>query len=210
MIKMEIIELLNKMIPMLLIFTVSLSSIRITYLLLNKEKIIFYKEVLNLVFMIYILILFYIISAQEVFVGPNETYNLVPFKEIFRYQIGSTSFLKNTVGNILLFVPFGLFLSYYLGKAKLYIIFFLTLISSFTIELSQRLVMGRIFDVDDIILNVFGGILGYILFLIFKNISKIIPKIFKKNWFYNLLIILLLTCIGWLLWQFGIFTVFHE
>lgn len=210
MIRMEIIELLNKMIPMLLIFTVSLSSIRITYLFLNKEKIVFYKEILNLVFMIYILVLFYIISAQEVVVGPNETYNLIPFKEIFRYQIGSSSFIKNTVGNILLFVPFGLFLSYYLGKAKLYIIFFLTLISSFTIELSQRLVMGRIFDVDDIILNVFGGILGYIIFLIFKNIYKIIPNVFKKNWFYNLIILFLLAFIAWFLWDFGIFTVLYE
>ena len=37
--------------------------------------------------------------------------NLIPFREITRYTIGSKLFFYNVIGNIALFIPFGYFVS---------------------------------------------------------------------------------------------------
>ena len=49
------------------------------------------------------------------------------------------------------------------------IIFYVTLIVSVVIEFIQ-LKIGRAFDVDDIILNMFGGMLGYYLYRLMDRI----------------------------------------
>ena len=62
-------------------------------------------------------------------------------------------------------------------KLKSHLIMYLfTLLISLTIETTQ-LYIGRAFDVDDIILNVIGGIIGFLIYnfvtkVIFKNINK--------------------------------------
>lgn len=195
MLKTQILDILEKAWPMLLIFTVIISSVRIVYLKVNREKFVFYKEFFSLLFMLYILILFYIVTYQDPISNSISSYNLAPFKELFRYQFGTTLFYKNIVGNLVIFVPFGLFISYYLKAKRMWLIFLLSLISSVTIEFSQRLIIGRVFDVDDIILNVFGGIIGYIIYIILDAITDHIPSIFKKDWFINLLIIVLIALV---------------
>ena len=77
--------------PMILIITVILSSLRIAYILKYHEKFKIYEEVLKLGFVIYVISLFYVVTFQDV---SWSTSNFVPFKEIFRYQIFSTSFFK--------------------------------------------------------------------------------------------------------------------
>ena len=46
---------------------------------------------------------------------------------------------------------------------------FLVLFASLSIELTQ-LFIGRVFDVDDILLNVLGGIIGYLFYYILSKI----------------------------------------
>ena len=195
MLKAQLVDVIQKVLPMIIIFTVSVSSIRIAYLRTKHEKFVFYKELLNLLFMLYILVLFYIVSAQD---SPSKvigSYNLIPFREVMRYSIGSSLFYLNVVGNILIFVPFGLFVSYYIKTRRFSIIFILTLTTSLAIEFSQRLVAGRVFDVDDIILNVAGGILGYIIYLALDSIGERMPGFFKKVWFLNLFTILAIAAV---------------
>jgi glycopeptide antibiotics resistance protein len=194
MLKAELLEVLEKAWPMLLIFTVIISSIRIVYLFVNHEKFVFYKEFFSLLFMLYILVLFYVVTYQDPVSNTISSYNLVPFNEMFRYELGSVKFYKNIVGNLLIFVPFGLFISYYLRIKRFPLVFILTLISSVTIEFAQRLIIGRVFDVDDIILNVTGGIIGYILYIILGSLTDRIPKFLKHNWVINLITII--TIIG--------------
>lgn len=192
MLKAELLDVLKEAWPMILIFTVIICSIRIVYLIIHHEKIIFYKELFSLGFMIYILVLFYIVTYQDPPSSSISSYNLVPFKEMFRYPLGTNLFYKNIIGNLLIFVPFGLFVSYYLKSKRLglMIIFILTLISSVTIEFAQRLIVGRVFDVDDIILNVLGGIIGYFLYKITNSIIGCLPGIFKSDGFLNLITII--------------------
>jgi len=51
--------------------------------------------------------------------------------------------------------------------------------------------IGRSFDIDDIILNISGGTIGYLLYRFIGFIGDIIPDIFKKEWIYNILWIIL-------------------
>ena len=58
MIKNTLNETLINIWPMLTIFLVIIISARVFYLILNKEKFVFYKEFLALVFIVYVLMLF--------------------------------------------------------------------------------------------------------------------------------------------------------
>ena len=195
MLKAQLMDVIQKVLPMIIIFTVSVTSIRIAYLKVKHEKLVFYKELLNLLFMLYILVLFYIVSAQDSPSTALGSYNLIPFKEVMRYSIGSSLFYLNVVGNILIFVPFGLFVSYYIRTRRFSVILFLTFITSLAIEFSQRLVAGRVFDVDDVILNVVGGILGFIIYVILDSIGDHMPGFFKKDWFLNLITVLAIAAV---------------
>ena len=127
--------------------------------------------------------------------------NLVPFREMFRYPVGSENFNRQVIGNILLFIPFGFFATYYTKIKKISSISFMSLLVSLTIEVVQKYI-GRSFDVDDIILNIVGGILGFLVYIGLDAIRKKLPSIFQKDGFYNFLSILLVVVIG--LYLFGI------
>jgi len=173
--------------PMLVIFVVIISTIRITYLNIHREKFVFYKEFLNLLFIIYVLMLYELLTNVETNV--NSGYNLVPFTEITRYKFGSNSFMYNVIGNILLFVPFGYFVSGYIKASKVSHILAVSIISSLTVEVVQ-LQIGRSFDIDDILLNVTGAIAGFLLYIGLCAIKKHLPKFLQRDFVYNVVCIL--------------------
>ena len=175
--------------PMLVIFLIVLVTIRVSYIRINNEKFVFYREFSNLVFFIYILLLYQLLTSTEM--NSSGGLNIVPFQEIFRYKIGSNLFMFNVVGNILIFVPFGYFVSGYIKASRVSHILFISLITSTTVELVQ-LQIGRSFDIDDIFLNVIGSILGFFLFIGLTAIKKHLPKFFQSDLFYNILCILFL------------------
>ncbi len=178
--------------PMIIISVVIIVSLRITYLLKNKTRFILYKELLALSFIIYILCLFQVVTFQDTVSWSSN--NFIPFREMFRYHIGSRLFIKNVLGNVLLFLPFGFFCSYYLDVKKAYIPAILTLVASISIECVQ-MAIGRVFDIDDIMLNIAGGLLGYLMYYLIVRIGNSFPKVFQSEWFLNLLsIILLIGC----------------
>ena len=153
--------------PMIALSCVVLISIRLTYLIKNKQKFSIGNEMMMLTFIVYVLCLFQIVTSGDV--SGVHGVNVTLFKELTRYQIGSRLFYRNIIGNIIMFIPFGFFTSYYLKLDKKRIIFYLTLIVSVVIEFIQ-LKIGRAFDVDDIILNMVGGMLGYYLYRLMDRI----------------------------------------
>ncbi len=175
--------------PMVLVSVVIIVSLRVTYLIKNRGHFVFYQELFKLASIIYVLILFQVVTKQDVVSW--STNNFVPFKEIFRYPVGSRLFLKNVVGNVLLFLPYGFFASYYLKEEKPWLILFLTLVGSCVIETVQMSI-GRVFDVDDILLNAIGGLLGFYFYYMIINISKKIPAIFRSEVFLNICSVLIL------------------
>lgn len=174
--------------PIITIITVITCSLRIAYLIKNKEKFCFYKEIFMLLFIIYVMCLFEIVTLQDYNYGLS---NYIPFKEIFRYEIGSRLFIKNIIGNILLFLPYGYFTADYLKSKKILPVCFLTMLVSLTIEFVQ-LNIGRTFDIDDVILNTLGGMCGYLLYRLIERIKDRLPNIFKTEGFINFFVILIL------------------
>lgn len=175
--------------PMIIISVVILVSFRISYLLKNHERLVLYKELLMLSFVIYILCLFQVVTFQDDVTW--STNNFIPFREIFRYDIGSRLFFKNVIGNMIMFLPFGFFISYYLKSEKISLPILLTIIASTSIEIVQMCI-GRVFDIDDIILNICGGMIGYLLYSILNKIGSRLPKILKAEWFLNIISLIIL------------------
>lgn len=191
MIRNMILSVLPDLLPIIIIITVIACSLRLAYLLKNKKNIVLYKELYSLIFILYILCLFEVVTFQDVNYG---TSNFIPFREIFRYTFGTRLFVKNIVGNILLFLPFGYFISEYLKVNKVYLTIFLTVLISTTIEFVQ-LYIGRTFDIDDIILNTLGGILGYLLYKVINKILFILPKSVKNDNVINFIVVIIILII---------------
>lgn len=174
--------------PIIIIITVIASSLRIAYIIKHHQKFCFYKELSTLLFILYVMCLFEVVTLQDHNYGLS---NFIPFREIFRYQIGSRLFIRNIIGNILLFLPYGYFASDYLKSKRIWLTCFLTMLVSITIEVVQ-LNIGRTFDIDDVILNTCGGMLGYVLYRLMEKTKNKLPSIFKTDGFINFIVILLL------------------
>ena len=155
--------------PMLAIFFVTIISIRIFYIINHRGKHAFYKEFFYVIGLLYILILFELLTNSEANVGGG--YNIMPFSEITRYTFGSNLFMLNVIGNILIFIPFGFFVSEYIKPKKIFSPLIIAIIVSVCVEFVQ-LHIGRSFDIDDIILNLVGSIIGYLIYAFLNKIRN--------------------------------------
>ena len=179
--------------PMLVVFIVAISLIRFFYLQNHRERFCLYKELSYLVAIIYIWLLFEILTMTEF--NSYSGYNLVPFSEIMRYEFGSKMFNYNVFGNILIFLPFGYLIGEYVDPKKIWPVLITTFVTSIVVEFVQ-LQIGRSFDIDDIILNVAGGIIGYLLYIGLSAINRHLPDFFKSDLFYNIIWIVLIILFG--------------
>lgn len=179
MIRDSITNAFSRLYPTVLILIVIICSIRIAYIIKNNQKFVLYKELISLGFILYLLFLYNIVTYQDNYsiIGSS---NFVPFREILRYKFGSELFFKNVIGNIVIFIPFGYFVAYYLKPKRIGLVCILTLIATATIELTQMSI-GRTFDIDDIILNLLGGILGCIIYIALNAVKNYIPSFFYKD-----------------------------
>ncbi len=180
-----IINIFSNIWPMLVIVMTIVISIRMAYLFINKSRFVLYRDLLLLMFIIYVMCLFYVVTFQDV---SWSTSNFIPFKEMLRYRFGSYMFFKNIIGNMLMFIPYGFFVSWILKNKNLFITFLLSFIASLSIE-STQLLIGRVFDVDDILLNVVGGCLGFSLYCLLDKLKTYLPEILKKTYIYNIIVI---------------------
>ena len=87
-----------------------------------------------------------------------------------------------------MFIPFGFFISYILKILKVKHAILFTIITSLTIEVTQ-LCIGRVFDIDDVLLNILGGIIGFYMYYFF-HIIKNKSKTLKIPFIYNTLTII--------------------
>lgn len=188
MVVREVIKsMLPSMWPLLVFISVVAISLRIAFLK-GSKRFVLHKELMALAFILYILCLYSVVTSQDINYGGI---NLIPFKEMFRYEFGSYKFIKNIIGNILLFVPYGFFSSYYLNNRKIGTNVILCLIASLAIE-SIQYYIGRVFDIDDIILNVLGGFIGCLLYIALTAIKSKLPNFMKSDAFLNFLFIIII------------------
>ncbi len=179
--------------PTLVIVMTIVVILRVTYIMTSeKRKFCLYEEIFELLFLAYLVLLFQLVTSQDL---PGGGTNLMPFREILRYEVGSRAFYKQVFGNILLFIPLGYFATSYCKIKGLGTITLVSLLSSLTIEVTQHYI-GRTFDIDDIILNVVGGIVGFLLYTALNAIRNHMPKFLQRDWFFNLLSIIVLIVLG--------------
>lgn len=110
--------------------------------------------------------------------GAYRRYNLKPFKTIkaFMNSHPSTSFASrffNLAGNIALFIPFGfLFPLLFRNMGSFGTVLLAAFFLSLFFEVFQFITKIGQFDVDDLILNTLGAIVGYILFALFNLVTS--------------------------------------
>ncbi len=95
--------------------------------------------------------------------------NLVPFKTILPYLLGEHGFIigfLNIAGNIVLLVPIGFLVPFIYRDMTWKKSLALAVAAGFTIEGMQAVLRVGIFDIDDIILNGLGVMIGYWVFTI--------------------------------------------
>ncbi|WP_410511697.1 VanZ family protein [Paenibacillus sp. BR2-3] len=132
------------------------------------DKAYFNNRNLNILFLM-MGIVYVLFMIKLLFLRPHfgYSYNLVPMKTIKQYIIHREHFnfdtwVKNLFGNIVLFIPMGLFmpvLNQRLGKIFIFIGAAAAIL--FLVELVQLLTRVGSFDVDDIILNTLGAVIGF-------------------------------------------------
>lgn len=128
---------------------------------MNRNKLI------NIIFYISGLIYLFIL-IMFLFKGfgkrmDSQSINLIPFKTIFNYiiLIASPKFgfsIENIIGNILLFLPMGLYLNVIADRNRLSLA--IIILTSILVEVIQYLFNVGVLDIDDIILNSIGGFMG--------------------------------------------------
>lgn len=122
-----------------------------------------------LLFAAYLAFLFYfLLFADRTGRGVREYhYNLVLFREIrrfwtYRRMLGIGAVALNLFGNVAAFLPLGALLPGLFRRCRN---FFLTALLCFEVslcaEILQLFLKAGCFDVDDLLLNTCGGILGY-------------------------------------------------
>jgi glycopeptide antibiotics resistance protein len=102
--------------------------------------------------------------------------NLVPFHTLAIYwrNLGSEFWMRNLFGNLLLLLPLGL-----LGPIALpsldrwWRIAIVALLYSLAIELTQLAVRDRSADIDDVLVNVLGAMLGYATLIAGRAVARV-------------------------------------
>lgn len=135
----------------------------------------------KVLFVLYIGFLIYFLFLSDWYgregVMDEYRYNLELFKEIrrfivYREQLGAFAVFSNLFGNILIFVPFGFFIAMASSSRSFFKALFNSLGLSMCVEILQLVTRVGSFDVDDILLNTIGGMLGYIVFMICNLIRR--------------------------------------
>ena len=157
----------------------------------------FINNLLTLCFICYMILLVYFLFFSEEY-GRKEPYttyqyNLEWFREIKRYlmyreQIGTTYFVINLLGNVVVFMPFGFLVPVLYREQRKGVVYrghyfrsglfvtWLGFLFSLAIETIQLLTKVGCFDVDDLFLNTLGVVLGYIIYYVSKKMIGVFGR----------------------------------
>lgn len=108
--------------------------------------------------------------------GPG---NFVPFKTILPQLIGRGNHLVamlNLIGNIIPFAPIGLAAPFIFRSLSWRKALVLGVATGLTFEVMEVVFRVGIFDIDDVMLNAFGVMIGYGAFVIFKRRAHLRTK----------------------------------
>ena len=103
--------------------------------------------------------------------------NWIPLVNLFDYP-EMRDILINVIGNTAMFIPLGIvWPSVYKGLDTHWKVISAGIGVSLCIEILQLLFYDRVSDIDDLLLNSLGFIIGYLLYLLAKQVSKKMRRI---------------------------------
>ena len=121
--------------------------------------------------------LFYLaLLVDTVFVtrDARRSINLFPFQ-----MINEHAFSLNVWGNVVMFIPLGIYVALQLKNFTLKKALSLIVGASLTIEIIQLTFARGATDIDDVILNTIGGLIGVLIYISFKKLFKTRAKVQK-------------------------------
>lgn len=147
---------------------------------MKKRKII--RAISRVCFVLYMAFLVYFLLLSDGF-GRGEgysdyRYSLIPFQEIMRFiryreYIDFMSVVLNLLGNVVAFMPFGALIRWVVDrKMRWYQAMGYTFLFSLSVEVLQLVAKVGVFDVDDLILNTLGGLIGFWVYYILLLINR--------------------------------------
>lgn len=162
-----------------LIYFILFLVLRVIYLRLKKQPWHWGPEILRGIFTFYVLLLLALTVFRGIYFPwqikiywqrPLSVINLQPLTETIKLQYGQSiiDFVYNFYGNILWFIPFGL-LQPLLQKRRPHFLttVLLGMLLSFSIETLQFFLATGVADIDDLIFNTCGAVIGYWLYWLF-------------------------------------------
>lgn len=154
----------------------------------TKKKV---YGIFKIAFLVYVISVIYFLFFSDRYgrTVPYDTmqYNLVPFEEIRRYILNWRCFtfeqvVLNMAGNVCLFVPYGALLFIWKGKPTSFLeVTLSSALLSVVIEIIQLITRVGVCDVDDIILNTVGGMIGYFIYLTVRTVFRRIKRNAKRK-----------------------------
>ena len=181
-----------------IIFPIIAFLITVPFILYNYHKygtVYYFRSLIIYSFILYLMVIYFLVilplpSVDEINMEA-ERWQLIPFKFIFDFITESAFIVNNPatyltaftssyfyvpIFNILMFMPLGMYLKYYF-KCSLKKTVLISFLLSLFFEITQLTGLYflyphsyRLFDVDDLMLNTLGGMLGFYLVNLFKKL----------------------------------------
>ena len=141
----------------------------------NNKVNVFREVFINLFFLYFLIVIYFTFFKYGVLhldLQVRNYANLVPLVETLKMFkdnfMGLSNSLYNVLGNVLLFIPLGFGIPLlFKNHNKLGKITFYGFAASLSIESLQYLTRTNFTDIDDVIFNTFGAILGFIIYNVF-------------------------------------------
>lgn len=178
----------------------------------NKiQSILLYSIFVFYIFLSLSIIIFKYVSPLELLNKSRTMYrsiNLLPFHTIKGYLTGTigvsrTVMLNNILGNIGLFIPLGIYLQLFKKDKRILTGILLVFIISLSAEAVQLIFGMGAADVDDILLNCTGGIIGILCYKLLDVFIKDDSKIRTVITIFSSIVGIPLLCLTILLLIFG-------
>ncbi|OZM58397.1 hypothetical protein CIB95_02170 [Lottiidibacillus patelloidae] len=172
---------------MLELFLIVVINVMIVAYYLSKKRNWHMQRVI-----VFILFIFSILGVLLLTISPmfwidaegmhiERSVNFIPLQGFYYNYFVSNSLdysnaIRNIGLNIILFVPFGLFLSWLLGSIKrknMLLVTMFGMLLSMTVELLQFIFpTGRVADVDDLLFNTLGAFFGFYIWYSLRFFTK--------------------------------------
>ena len=92
-------------------------------------------------------------------------------------MIVEKGFTLNVWGNILMFIPLGLYFADFMKKFRFWKALGYIIGTSLGIEVMQYIFKRGASDIDDLMLNTAGGLIGIFIYLVFNAIFKVKERV---------------------------------